>query len=397
MLERRRAHTIGLTAAALGLAAVTLLPFATFRSSRIQTGEALSAFDALGPWGLAALLAVWLAVAAVSLGGVPRVPAAALRGALGTLALLGTVALSAFAVSRLTSPSTPYARVSLGIGAWACIGVAYSLVLASRREDGLPRLAGAALSLAAPLGIAVMLATGMLNELAIMREYANQSDRFWTEVAAQLRFAGIAVAIALVLGTSLGVLAFRRPRLRGPVFAVANVFQTIPGLAMVGLLFAPLSWLGSNVPLLGRMGVGGLGWAPVITALTLYALLAIVRNTYAGLASVPAASVDAGLGMGMTEWQVTRRVRFPLAMPVIFGGMRTAAVQTLGNATLGAFVAAGTLGLFVFGGLSQQAMDLILLGSVALVVLALALDGVLRALQGLASPRHLRGREGAPR
>ncbi len=397
MPERTRAHTVGLTAAILGLAAVTLLPFATLRSSRIQTGESLSALDALGPWGLVALLAVWLAVAVASLGGMPRIPAAALRGVLGTLALLGTVALSAAAVARLTDPSTPYARVSLGTGAWACIAIAYSLVLASRREDGLPRLARAILSLAAPLGIAVMLATGTLDGLAIMREYANQSDRFWAEVAAQLRFAGIAVTVALVLGTALGVLAFQRPRLRGPVFAVANIFQTIPGLAMVGLLFAPLSWLGSNIPLFGRLGVGGLGWAPVITALTLYALLAIVRNTYAGLASVPAAAVDAGLGMGMTEWQVMRRVRFPLAMPVIFGGMRTAAVQTLGNATLGAFVAAGTLGLFVFGGLSQQAMDLILLGSVALVLLALALDGILRALQGLVSPRHLRGREGAPR
>lgn len=397
MPGRTRAHTVGLTAAILGLAAVTLLPFATLRSSRIQTGESLSALDALGPWGLVALLAVWLAVAVASLGGMPRIPAAALRGVLGTLALLGTVALSAAAVARLTDPSTPYARVSLGTGAWACIAIAYSLVLASRREDGLPRLARAILSLAAPLGIAVMLATGTLDGLAIMREYANQSDRFWAEVAAQLRFAGIAVTVALVLGTALGVLAFQRPRLRGPVFAVANIFQTIPGLAMVGLLFAPLSWLGSNIPLFGRLGVGGLGWAPVITALTLYALLAIVRNTYAGLASVPAAAVDAGLGMGMTEWQVMRRVRFPLAMPVIFGGMRTAAVQTLGNATLGAFVAAGTLGLFVFGGLSQQAMDLILLGSVALVLLALALDGILRALQGLVSPRHLRGREGAPR
>ncbi|MEA5076558.1 MAG: ABC transporter permease [Coriobacteriia bacterium] len=397
MPERTRAHTVGLTAAILGLAAVTLLPFATLRSSRIQTGESLSALDALGPWGLVALLAVWLAVAVASLGGMPRIPAAALRGVLGTLALLGTVALSAAAVARLTDPSTPYARVSLGTGAWACIAIAYSLVLASRREDGLPRLARAILSLAAPLGIAVMLATGTLDGLAIMREYANQSDRFWAEVAAQLRFAGIAVTVALVLGTALGVLAFQRPRLRDPVFAVANIFQTIPGLAMVGLLFAPLSWLGSNIPLFGRLGVGGLGWAPVITALTLYALLAIVRNTYAGLASVPAAAVDAGLGMGMTEWQVMRRVRFPLAMPVIFGGMRTAAVQTLGNATLGAFVAAGTLGLFVFGGLSQQAMDLILLGSVALVLLALALDGILRALQGLVSPRHLRGREGAPR
>ncbi|MHB1017701.1 MAG: ABC transporter permease [Coriobacteriia bacterium] len=395
MPKASRFHTIGLTAATLGAASVTLLPFATFRTSRIQTGSALSTLEAIGPWGLAALLGAWLAVAALSSGRVPSSPAAVIRGVVATLALLGTVALSAYAVENAVEPTAPFARVSIGIGAWSNIAVAYALILSSRREIGLRRGVRLALSVAAPLGVAAMLGAGLLDGLAIMLEYANQSDRFWAEVAAQLTFAGIAVGIALVLGTVLGVLAFRQPRWRGPVFAVANVFQTIPGLAMVGLLFAPLSWLGSRVPLFGRMGVGGLGWAPVIVALTLYALLAIVRNTYAGLASVPADAVEAGLGMGMTEWQVLRRVRFPLAMPVIFGGARTAAVQTLGNATLGAFVAAGTLGLFVFGGLSQQAPDLILLGSIALVLLALGLDGILGAVQEFISPHHRRAREGA--
>ncbi|MHB8050102.1 MAG: ABC transporter permease [Coriobacteriia bacterium] len=395
MSKASRLHTIGLTAATLGAASVTLLPFATFRTSRIQTGTALSTLDAVGPWGFAALLGAWLAIAALSSGRVPARPAAVTRGVLATLALLGTIALCAYAVEHVVDPTAPFARVSIGIGAWSNIAIAYTLILASRRETSLGRVARIALSVAAPLGVAAMLGVGLLDGLAIMLEYANQADRFWAEVAAQLTFAGIAVAIALVLGTLLGVLAFRRPRLRGPVFAVANIFQTIPGLAMVGLLFAPLSWLGSSIPLFERMGVGGLGWAPVIVALTLYALLAIVRNTYAGLASVPADAVEAGIGMGMTEWQVLRRVRFPLAMPVIFGGARTAAVQTLGNATLGAFVAAGTLGLFVFGGLSQQAPDLILLGSIALVLLALGLDGVLGTVQGLISPHHRRAREGA--
>lgn len=388
-------HAIGLTAATLGIASVTLLPFATFRTSRIQTGTALSTLEAVGPWGFAALLGAWVAIAVLSTGRVPSHPAALTRGALATLALLGTVALCAYAVENAVDPTAPFARVSIGIGAWSNVAIAYALILASRRETGLARVARLALSVAAPLGVAAMLGTGLLDGLAIMLEYANQADRFWAEVAAQLAFAGIAVGIAFALGTVLGVAAFRQPRLRGPVFAIANVFQTIPGLAMVGLLFAPLSWLGSNVPLFERMGVGGLGWAPVIVALTLYALLAIVRNTYAGLASVPADAIEAGLGMGMTEWQVLRRVRFPLAMPVIFGGARTAAVQTLGNATLGAFVAAGTLGLFVFGGLSQQAPDLILLGSIALVLLALGLDGMLGAVQELVSPHHRRAREGA--
>lgn len=388
-----RPHAIGLAAATLGAITITLLPFATFRASRIQTGGPVSVIEAVGLGGTAILLGAWLMVAALSTRRTARTPGAVLRGSVATLVLLGTVWLSAHAVARLSGPETPFARVSIGLGAWANIGVAYMLILASRREVG--GLARVALAIVAPLGFVAMLGSGALDGLAIMREFANQSDRFWAEVVAQLTFAGISVGIALVLGVTLGVLAFRRPRLRAPVFAVANVFQTVPGLAMVGLLFAPLSWLGSSVPVLGQMGVGGLGWAPVIVALTLYALLAIVRNTYAGLTSVPPETVEAGRGMGMTEWQILRRVRFPLAMPVIFGGFRTAAVQTLGNATLGAFVAAGTLGLFVFGGLSQQAPDLILLGSITLVLLALALDGLLGVAQGLVSPHHRHTREGA--
>jgi osmoprotectant transport system permease protein len=235
-----------------------------------------------------------------------------------------------------------------------------------------------------------MLASGFLGKLGMLREYANQGDRFWAEVGAQVTFSAVSVAIAVVAGVALGILAYVRPRARAAVFTSVSVFQTIPGLAMIGLLFAPLSWLGSNVAVLKRLHVGGLGWTPVVTALTLYALLAVVRNTYAGLAGVAPETIDAGLGMGMTPAQLMRQVRVPLAMPVLFGGIRTAAVQTIGNATLGAFVAAGTLGLFIFGGLSQQATDLIMLGSVSLVVLAIAVDAVLRVVQELISPRHLR-------
>lgn len=391
---RPTVHKVGLTVAVFGLSALIALPFATYRTSRIQTGETTGALDALGPVWFAVLVCCWLCIAALSLRDDRGSMWSSARGGAATVAILGTVALSAVAAQRLLTGDAEFARVSVGIGAWAAIAAAYPLLRTSRREVGAASPAGIALALVTPAGIAAMLVTGLLDHLAIMREYANVSDRFASEVVAHLSFSAAALGIALVLGVALGILAFRSPRLRGPVFTIASVFQTIPGLAMVGLLFAPLSWLGSNVGLFARLGVGGLGWAPVITALTLYALLAIVRNTFAGLAGVPDDAIEAGLGMGMTETQLMFRIRFPLAMPVIFGGMRTAAVQTLGNATLGAFVAAGTLGLFVFGGLSQQAPDLIMLGSITLVAAALALDGVLGVVQRAVSPRGSQRQEG---
>jgi osmoprotectant transport system permease protein len=141
---------------------------------------------------------------------------------------------------------------------------------------------------------------------------------------------------------------------------------------------------------LKQFGISGLGWAPVVVALTLYALLAIVRNTYAGLGAVSPVTVEAGAGMGMSERQVMRKVQIPLAAPILFSGIRTASQQTIGNATLGAFVAAGTLGAPIFLGFAQQADDLVVLGSVALVALAMLVDGALRGVQQAITPAHKR-------
>jgi len=206
-------------------------------------------------------------------------------------------------------------------------------------------------------------------------------------------FAAGSIAIALVVGVTLGIAAFRNERLERPIFATVSVFQTVPGLAMVGLLVAPLAALSFAVPFLRTLGIGGIGWAPIVTALSLYALLAIVRNTYAGLRGVPEAVVDAGRGMGMDDRQLMRKVRLPLAGPVLFSGVRTSTVQTIGNATLGAFVGGITLGRFIFQGLAEQAPDLTMLGSITLVAIALVVDATLRGAQGLIFGRrtHVEG------
>ena len=203
------------------------------------------------------------------------------------------------------------------------------------------------------------------------------------------------MTIATAIGVYLGILAFRNRHLERPVFATVSVFQTIPGLAMVGLLVAPLAAVSFSLPFLRKFGIGGIGWAPVVIALTLYALLAIVRNTFAGLRSVPPAIVDAGRGMGMTERQLMRKVELPLGMPVVFSGVRTSTVQTIGNATLGAFVGGITLGRFIFQGLAEQSPDLTMLGSIALVLIAVLIDGALRIVQRRAFRTHSASGEGS--
>src|SRR5438067_3982399 len=144
-----------------------------------------------------------------------------------------------------------------------------------------------------------------------------------------------ATLLATVVGVPLGVVATRRPRIERPLLSFVDAAQTIPSLALFGLLL-PL-------PL-----IGGIGATPAVIALVLYALLPVVRTTVVGLRGVDAATVDAARGLGMTDGQLLRSVQIPLALPTILAGVRVAAVASIGTATIAAAIGAGGLGTFVF-------------------------------------------------
>lgn len=387
--DARRVHKVGIGAVLLA-ALSFVLPFATVSQSRIATGAPLAAWDLLGAAGLAGLLVPWALIALASVLRAESRAAAAIRGVAAALAIVWWLAVSGAVAGPAIADAGTFARYSLGAGVWVSAFAALALVVASRRELGVSTPAGWAASLLAPAGLAALVVSGRLEDLGMLVEYRNLGDSFWPSVGQHVAYSAVSIAIATVLGIGLGVLAFRNRRAARPIFAVVSGFQTIPGLALIGILVVPMASLSNAFPVLREFGIGGLGWAPVVLALTLYALLAVVRNTYAGLESVPAETVDAGRGMGMTSSQLVRRVQMPLAVPIVFSGVRTASQQTVGNATLGAFVAAGGLGPLVFLGLAQQANDLVLLGSVALVLLALAVDGIMRAAQRAVTPRRSR-------
>jgi osmoprotectant transport system permease protein len=173
---------------------------------------------------------------------------------------------------------------------------------------------------------------------------------------------------SLSIGIPLGVLLARRPKLRAVVLGTNNVIQTIPSLALFGLLL-PMPWLGVRADRL------------TITALTLYALLPIVRNTYTGISGVDPSVLEVATGMGMTGWQILWHVEIPLAFPVILGGVRVATVITIGVATIAAAIGAGGLGEFIFRGLAMVDNNVILAGAVPAALMALAADGAIGVLQ----------------
>ena len=152
-------------------------------------------------------------------------------------------------------------------------------------------------------------------------------------------------------------------------------------------MIAPLSALSFAFPVLREFGIRGVGATPAIIALIIYSLLPIVRNTYVGLRQLDPAVIDAGLGMGMSRPQVFRRIEVPLAAPLVLEGVRTASVQAVGNTAIAALIGAGGLGWFIFQGLGQAAADLIILGAIPVIILALVVDAVMRTFVRLATPK----------
>jgi osmoprotectant transport system permease protein len=182
------------------------------------------------------------------------------------------------------------------------------------------------------------------------------------------------MALAIVIAVPIGLILTRTKRIAGPVIAAVGIIQTLPGLALVGLLVV---WLDP-------------GPGAAITALTLYALLPIVRNTYTGVKAVDPAMIEAARGMGMTSGQILWKIEMPLSVPVIMAGVRTSTIICVGIATLGGIIDAGGLGELIWLGIDRSKDSLIIAGAVPAIGLALALDGILAVSQHAFTPRGLR-------
>ncbi len=181
---------------------------------------------------------------------------------------------------------------------------------------------------------------------------------------------GMAIGMAILVGIPLGILITRKTSLRQPVLGIANILQTIPSLALFGLLIP--------VPI-----IGGIGIVPAIVALTLYSFLPIIRNTYTGITGVDPAIREAGRGMGMTDRQLLFQVEIPLALGVILAGVRVATVIAIGIATIAAAIGAGGLGVFIFRGIAVVNNQLLLAGAVPAAAIALLADFTIGWLEGI--------------
>ncbi len=374
------------TLVAAGAAAALGTGFVMLAANRLVSGRPVMLWQA-APVNLTAAIAILGAALAGLALARPALWLHRVTALVAGFLLLAILGAAGAAATRLAAGGSALATVSLGAGFWvmaACAALALIDALQRARAGAAMQLAAAALIVGA---VVAMGESGVFDALSVAREYASRRPMFAAAVGRHMMLVGAAILPALLIGVPLALAALRRKRLEAPLFAVLNLLQTVPSIALFGLLIVPLSALGEAVPMLGTLGVAGIGPAPAIIALTLYALLPIARNTLAGIGGVPPATVDAAYGMGMTKRQVFWQVEVPLALPVLLAGLRIVTVQAIGLAVVAALIGAGGLGSFVFEGLGQYATDLVLLGALPAIFLALAVDFLLRLLAGA-----LRGR-----
>lgn len=383
VLERRPARSVSLSSdlravfilAALPMLAALLLPWVLLRPNRIAPGEAIH-LPAV-QLALGALLALALPLSARF---APRllwlVSALALAAGFWWLGSRTTVALLG---------QMPFARASASSGLWlwllgAAIGAYGARISARTKREGW-------LGLLWLLPVIYWILNGFFVHWSVVVEGQAERERLVQEFVQHLSLVGAALALALVIGAPLSVWASRRPGVASAVLSVAGGVQTIPSLALLGLLIAPFTALSTAFPVLRELGIRGIGVAPALSAMTLYALLPVLRNGVVALTGVPAGALDAARGMGMTDPQRFWRVQLPLALPVWLSGVRQAAVLLMGVAAIASQIGAGGLGVYIFKGLQSSAADLILLGAIPAVLLAVAINALLRGLEELLSRR----------
>lgn len=348
-------------------------------------GQPLSAAGPLA-WAVAFALLVALAAAVA--------PSPRVRKAAGLAAAPGLLAATAWALgsasSRLLEGQPSIARVSLSAGAWVLLAASAILALAAANAQPSSAVIRRLLLAAGTLAALAALPWGGLSSLSLAREFAVRGATFWPLVRGHVALASSSLGAAMALGVPLGIWASRNRRARAAILGVTGALETVPSLALLGLLVVPLAALGSAYPALRELGIRGIGATPGLIALTLYALLPIVRGTYVGISGVDSGALDAGRGMGMSPGQLLTRVELPLAVPLIVDGLRTAAVLVVGITTLTVFAGARNLGVLVFEGLGQFAPDLILLGALPIIALAVLADVVFGRLAQALTPKGVR-------
>jgi osmoprotectant transport system permease protein len=385
MAEQRRSNLLLVSLSVLVVAALFGLPFLQVAPNRLVSGQPMYV-SVIMPAFVWLLLALLLSVALVTVFKPQRSWIVVLL-ALSVALVPGLLWLAASQAAVVLQGANSIARASFGSAFWLSEVLLAFLATSSLQQLRAMALQRIALSGVLAMCIWAMLGSGLCDDLSLVKEYSQRADDFSLLLVRHVQIVLLALAATVSIGCLLGLLARSHAKFSRALLPVLNIIQTIPSIALFGLLMAPLSLLAASLPALGRVGISGVGLAPAVIALTLYGLLPVVRSVLAGLLQVPATMHSAATALGLTPSQVLVQIELPLALPVLLGGIRTAAVASVGLAAITALIGAGGLGSILFEGLFSNAQDLVLLGVLPIVALGLLVDALFNLLIGLARRR----------
>jgi osmoprotectant transport system permease protein len=375
-------NPVSSTLVLLGALALAWLPLMRSAPNRMLSGQAVPVWEVLQT-SPSAIWASFLLVLVLNLMGCVLRSSQLilwLRASFACMLIVLLLALAGGYAQHVALTQSPIARTSLGAAFWCVVILAWLLAADCMQRLRARLLARAALTAVTLLLITLMLTTAWCDELSIMKEYFNRADIFGAVIWRHIQIVLLTMLPTLLIGIPMGWWVNQQRSANGKVFAVLNIIQTIPSIALFGLLMTPLALLATNFPNLAQMGISGVGLAPGVIALVLYSLLPVVRGTLAGLDQVPSAVVNAARGMGMSPAQLAWRVKLPLSLPVLLSGVRSATIAAVGMATVTGLIGAGGLGAIMFEGLFSSAQDLVLLGVAPIVALALITDALFKLL-----------------
>jgi osmoprotectant transport system permease protein len=365
-----------LTLAVLLAVAAASLPFLNYAPNRLVSGQPLPLHQLLQgvQWLLPVPVILLLLLAFLPVSRRHLVLTLLLSEGL----FIALIAFSGHQATSLSQQGSPLARTSWGSGFWLSGGLC--LLIAA---DTISRLTPQVfwrllLNGQIWLPVIVFLLNGQLDQMALLKEYANRREVFDQAFSRHLLLLVGTLIPTLAIGIPLGWWCAKKAAVQSPVFAVLNVIQTVPSVALFGLLIAPLAGLARAFPWLSELGISGIGMAPALIALVLYALLPLVRSVVAGLQQVPKEVIETAEGMGMTRSQIFWQAEVPLALPVLLTGLRVIAVQTVGMAVIAALIGAGGFGAIIFQGLLSSALELVLLGVIPVIAMAVVIDALFK-------------------
>jgi osmoprotectant transport system permease protein len=371
-----------LTLACFGFAGILLGGFLNFAPNRLASGVAYAIVQIPALDAVAAMTGLCgLALLSFASGYKRRSVATILAAA---LILWGSFAGAGHLAALLMQAGPPAARASLGPAFWILISVALLATVDAIQRGACGYPARIAIGAAFCTGFVLMAAAGAFDHLSLTKEFSNTRGVFSTELLRHIGLVAAATFFAIIIGAPLALLVLRKKALAGFTFASLGLLQTIPSIALFGVFIAPMSKVSVALPFLRELGINGTGPAPALVALTLYSLLPLVRGFYTGFREVPTDVKEAATAIGFGARKMFIEVELPLALPALISGLRVVTIQAIGLASVAALIGAGGLGTFIFQGIGQYALDLVLVGALPVILLALLANMIFEMLLGLA-------------